>query len=178
MIKKAAKSYENDPDTLSIRCPKNHLLLRDNGVPGDLVDDNHRPKCFKCKQPNLPAHQMYYRCIHEECKVKGQYYELCRVCALCENEDPKKPMLKKSIQCDFYPGKLYRHPIKNPNQWTCHTQTPRMQEWIESTRIRGLSKKCESNYVDIVQDNTAAIGYESRDGDFDICIRCLLKLKD
>lgn len=85
MIKKTAKQYDNDPDTLSIRCPKNHLLARDNGIPVDLVDDNYRPKCFKCKQPNLPAHQMYYRCIHEDCKTKGHYYELCRICALCEN---------------------------------------------------------------------------------------------
>lgn len=38
--------------------------------------------------------------------------------------------------------------------------------------------KCESNYADIVKDNFTALGYESRNGDFDICIRCLLKLKD
>lgn len=44
--------------------------------------------------------------------------------------------------------------------------------------MKDLSPKCESNYVDIVKDNFTAIGYESRDGDFDICVRCLLKLKD
>ena len=146
MIAKGTESFEKDPDTLSIRCPNNHLLYREHGMPNDLVDDSHVPKCFKCKQPNLPAHQMYYRCIHEDCKVKdcavedcesmkeeckskkcknvehtNQYYELCRICSLCEEidpnstENPMKPVLSKSIKCDFYPSKLYRHPIKNPN---------------------------------------------------------------
>ena len=56
IIEKSTKSYENDPDTLKIRCPKNHLLYREYGMPDNLVDDDHVPKCFKCKQENLPSH--------------------------------------------------------------------------------------------------------------------------
>jgi hypothetical protein len=149
---------------------------------------------------------MYYRCLHEDCLEKdctvedceskneecktikcrnkdhtNQYYELCRICALCEENDPKtgKPVLARTVKCDFFPEKLYRHPIKNPDQWTCHTNTDRMQQWIASLRRDDLKQtKCESNYQDIIKDNFTAIGYESREKDFDICVRCLLKYKD
>lgn len=38
--------------------------------------------------------------------------------------------------------------------------------------------KCESLIDGIVEDNTKHQGYESKSGDFDICVPCLLKFKD
>jgi hypothetical protein len=53
-----------------------------------------------------------------------------------------------------------------------------MQEWIKSLRIKGINMQCESLIDGIVEDNTRVQGYESRSGDFDICVPCLMKFKD
>lgn len=89
------------------------------------------------------------------------------------------------MTCDFYDGVLTRHSINNSNyQWTCHTQTPRMQKWIKSLRIKNVlgpqneNFKCISGIDGIVSDNSKYQGYESRTGDFDICMHCVLRLKD
>ena len=49
---------------------------------------------------------------------------------------------------------------------------------MKSLRIKDLPMKC-CNYIEgIVKDNSKFQGYESRTGDFDICIDCLIALKD
>ena len=147
--KKNTNKHLGDTGCL-IRCDKGHALGIQQGKPDDLKDDDYIPICAKCRQPNLLAHSYYYRCFHADCRSHGCHYSMCQCCVFIEQGS-----LAKEMKCDFYDGVLTRHSINNSSyQWTCHTQTPRMQEWMKSLRIKNLEMKCANGIDGVVRDNT------------------------
>lgn len=128
--------------------------------------EKDKPKCRHCQQPHIDAHEFYYRGYnpldpkHKE--IKNQF-TLCRVCAHCYNDSQKGIKLDKRIQMGFHEYTLYRHPIQNRKQWTCHTQSPKFIKYCQDLHevrygtIEGSKyehKPCLSGLKGIVQDQT------------------------
>ena len=72
-----AKNREYDDSEILIYSDKGHALGIQTGKPDDLVDDDYVPYCGECRQPNLLAHQYYYRCFHKDSRKPGEHYSMC-----------------------------------------------------------------------------------------------------
>jgi hypothetical protein len=125
-VKEKEEKISKDADFLEIFCKEGHLLEKTSFKPPEGL----KPKCAHCQQPHIDAHDFYYRCIdpsHGE--NKHQHFTLCRICALCYNTGSKGPKLQKSMHIGIHEHHLHRHPIKNRNQWTCHSQSEEFKKY-------------------------------------------------
>jgi len=116
-VEEKEKQIKNDPNFLEIFCSDGHLLEKTKYKP---QEDMKKPKCYHCQQPHIDAHEFYYRCSDPSHDERYNHFTLCRICAYCYNTgDGIK--LKKSMHIGLHEHHIHRQPIKNRNQWTCHT---------------------------------------------------------